>query len=573
MRRWLGSWLALALVLLLALHAAGAEARVDAQVDRERLSLAESLLLTIRVTGSLDADVPDLSALERDFELLGTSRNSSFSIGGGQRETATEWQITLAPRRSGQLRIPPLAIAGEQTPAITITVDNDAPDAAASGEVRLEVDTDHDELHVQQQLLLTVRVLHAVNLNRGATLEPPAIDDAVVHELGENTYTKTIAGRRFAVFERRYAVFAQRSGELVIPSLGFRASVGGAGGWFDQFGARAIRLRSPEKRLRVLPPVDAATPWLPARVLTLVETWDKDPQTLRAGDSATRTITLRARGLTASQLPPLPSAAVDGLRFYPDQPRLEDTPQDDGVLGSRSESAAVIAERAGRFVLPPMELRWWDTHNRRFETALIPERTLEVTGGAGSAREPMQPPPPSTTGESPTDIDATTPDPARAKRAAPGAALPWMITTLLFALATLFSGWQWWRATRATRARRAPAPATAHPGAPDEAAAFVALQSAAAGTDPARLAEALARWGAAAFPGQPIRSAGDAVEATHDPGLSAVFEHLLASAYGTDRTGFDADTAARLLARVTALRAGRHDDRERPTQLPPLYPL
>ncbi|MCG3169573.1 MAG: hypothetical protein CALGDGBN_01093 [Pseudomonadales bacterium] len=568
MRRWLGPWLAL--VLLLALHAAGAEARVDAQVDRERLSLAESLLLTIRVTGSLDAEVPDLSALERDFELLGTSRNSSFSIGGGQRETATEWQITLAPRRSGQLRIPPLAIAGEQTRAITITVDNDAPHAAASGEVRLEVDTDHDELYVQQQLLLTVRVLHAVNLNRGATLEPPAIDDALVQELGENTYTKTIAGRRFAVFERRYAVFAQRSGELLIPSLGFRASVGGAGGWFDQFGARAIRLRSPEKRLRVLPPVDAATPWLPARVLTLVETWDKDPQTLRAGDSATRTITLRARGLTAAQLPPLPSAAVDGLRFYPDQPRLEDTPQDDGVLGSRSESAAVIAGRAGRFVLPPIELRWWDTQNRRFETALIPERTLEVTGATGSARGPTQPLPPSTTGESPTDIDATTPDPARAKRAAPGSALPWMITTLLFALATLFSGWQWWRATRA---RPAPAPATTHPGAPDEAAAFAALQSAAGGTDPARLAEALARWGAAAFPGRQIRSAGDAIEVAGDPGLSAAFEQLLASAYGADRSGFDTDTAARLLACVTALRAGRPDDREPPTGLPPLYPV
>lgn len=568
MRRWLGPWLAL--VLLLALHAAGAEARVDAQVDRERLSLAESLLLTIRVTGSLDAEVPDLSALERDFELLGTSRNSSFSIGGGQRETATEWQITLAPRRSGQLRIPPLAIAGEQTPAITITVDNDAPHAAASGEVRLEVDTDHDELYVQQQLLLTVRVLHAVNLNRGATLEPPAIDDALVQELGENTYTKTIAGRRFAVFERRYAVFAQRSGELLIPSLGFRASVGGAGGWFDQFGARAIRLRSREKRLRVLPPVDAATPWLPARVLTLVETWDKDPQTLRAGDSATRTITLRARGLTAAQLPPLPSAAVDGLRFYPDQPRLEDTPQDDGVLGSRSESAAVIAGRAGRFVLPPIELRWWDTQHRRFETALIPERTLEVTGATGSARGPTQPLPPSTTGESPTEIDATTPDPARAKRAAPGSALPWMITTLLFALATLFSGWQWWRATRT---RPAPVPATTHPGAPDEAAAFAALQSAAAGTDPARLAEALARWGAAAFPGRQIRSAGDAVEVAGDPGLSAAFEQLLASAYGTDRSGFDTDTAARLLACVTALRAGRPDDREPSTGLPPLYPV
>ena len=172
------------ILLLFALGAASAYAGVTARVDREHLSLSESLQLTIRVSGSLDADAPDLAALEQDFEVLERSRSSSFSIGGGQRETATEWQITLAPRRSGQLQIPSLAIDGEKTDPITVTVDADPAAAAGSGDVRLEVEADADELHVQQQLLVSVRVLHAMNLERGATLEPLVIDGAIVSELG-----------------------------------------------------------------------------------------------------------------------------------------------------------------------------------------------------------------------------------------------------------------------------------------------------------------------------------------------------------------------------------------------------
>jgi len=337
------AWLALMLLLALA---AGARAGVSAQVDRDRVALSESFRLVIRAEGSIGAREPELAPLDRDFEVLGTSRNSSFTITNGRSEsatTATTWEVSLLARRAGELTIPPLEVGGERTAPLTIRVTEDpAPASAATRDVQLEVETDAAEVHAQQQLLLTVRVLHAVNLNRGASLEAPEIPDAVVRELGEHSYEKTVGGRRFGVFERRYAVFPQKSGELVIPALAFEATVGGSAGWFDQFGRRAkmLRLRSEEKRVRVLPPEDGATPWLPARVLTVIETWDRSPQELRVGDSATRTVTITATGLTGAQLPPLPAPAVDGLRFYPDQPRIEDAQDDEGITGTRVEASA-----------------------------------------------------------------------------------------------------------------------------------------------------------------------------------------------------------------------------------------
>jgi hypothetical protein len=47
--------------------------------------------------------------------------------------------------------------------------------------------------------------------------------------------------------------------------------------------------------------------WLPARSMTLEETWSVEPHALSVGDSTTRTLTLVANGLQGSQLPPLSS--------------------------------------------------------------------------------------------------------------------------------------------------------------------------------------------------------------------------------------------------------------------------
>ena len=225
MRLQARAWL---LLMLLLAFAGGASAAVSAQVDRERIALSESIELTIRVAGSMRAEEPDLAPLERHFEVLGSTRNSSFTMSNGRSESSTTWQVTLMARHAGELTIPAIEVGGERTQPIAIRVSEDpAPASAAAREVQLQVETDATEVHVQQQLLLTVRLLHAVNFERGATLEAPEIPDAVVRELGENSYEKLIDGRRYGVFERRYAVFPQRSGELVVPALGFQAALGG----------------------------------------------------------------------------------------------------------------------------------------------------------------------------------------------------------------------------------------------------------------------------------------------------------------------------------------------------------
>ncbi len=143
---------------------------------------------------------------------------------------------------------------------------------------------------------------------------------------------------------------------------------------------------------------------------------------------------------------------------------------------------------------------------------------------------------------------------------------PWIIATLLLALATVFSSWQWWRATRA--APRAAAPEATQDT--REAELFEALAKACRGNDALQVQALLPRWGRAAFAHAGIHSASDIGAAAHDEALGAEIERLLASRYAANATPCDLNA---LLARLESARAAARQ-RKRTTRtdgLPPLY--
>ena len=518
------------LLLLLVLFAQGSRAEVRASIDRDSVGLSESFELRLRVDGAALAAEPELGPLSADFEVLSSSRNHRISIGQGMNESFTEWVLVLMPRREGRIEIPAIAVGSERSAPIMLTVRPDAnPGSSPGRELVLEVDVEREEVHVQEQLLLTVRLMHAVNLAQGATLEEPQIPGAVVRKLDEDSFEKIVGGQRYGVFERRYAVFPQSSGELRVPALRFAGSAGGDS-WFDRFGAgsRALRLRSAERVVRVLPPEQGANPWLPARMLTLVETWDRDPESLRVGESATRTLTLGAEALTAAQLPPLPDPAIDGLRFYPDQPELNDEAKADGVSGTRVQRVAVVAREAGTFDLPELRLRWWDTLNKRFDEAVIPARVIRVLPAPGSTAAPGSSPAP--------DLGASqTLDPGDAGASAsplPGPAepsmpWPWIASTLLLGLLALVSTTQWLRLARTRpRAQHVDAAPSREPQ------AFRALTRACSGSDPALATQRLLEWARLAWPESPPASLAALRERARSDRLDEALDALVASRYG-----------------------------------------
>lgn len=559
------------LCIVALLFTSALRAEVRASVDRNVVNLSETFELRLRVDGAMNAEEPELAPLQADFEILSTSRNHRISLMQGQRESYTDWVIVLLARRSGELRIPAITVGSETSAPVPLTVrEGRASGSTPSGDISIELNADADSVHVQQQLLVTVRLLHAVNLASGATLEELEIPGAVVRKLDEGSHEEINGGRRFGVFERRYAVFPQKSGDLALPPLRFSGSSGGDS-WFDRFdtGGRQYRLQSDARSIRVLPPEQGATPWIPARNLSIVETWDRDPDALRAGESATRSITLTADGLTGAQIPPIAEPDVPGLRFYADKPDVSDAASAAGLTGTRVQRVAVIPQRAGELQLPALRVRWWDTVHGRFDEAVVPARTLRVSPGAGGSATAPAPAPQAAQAigqgaeNAVSPVAPTTEAPASEVTAPP---LPWIVSTLASLLLAAFFAVQWLRLRSSTRNTAPSAPTDA--GDASESTAFAALERACRAGDAALAATALLRWSRAAFPASAPTSAADLGRITGDTRVAAAVDAMMASRYGAERQSWEGSA---LLARVSLHRPGATRGRKGDT-LPALYP-
>ena len=374
--------LALALLLLLVSVVANAQ-DLTASVDRNELAINETFTLTLRYSGNQSGGQPDFNLLEQDFEVLSRQQSNQYRVINGHAESFVEWTVILAPLKEGKLFVPSLHLHGQVSDAIPITVNKAGQSPSGNNrQAFLEVELDKDKLYVQEQLLVKVRVYTTVGLHDIAT-DPLQIPGAHVEKVDEQRYERRIQGVGHAVYELTYAVFPESSGELQIPALNYVA-VTGRRDPFSLFNrnAQRIRLRSEAKTVQVQPKPDSysGSHWLPAASLGLVQSWSKDPEEFKVGEPITRIITLRAEGLRAAQLPPLPKLNIDGLKTYPDQPQQEDQPGSSGIDGSRIETTAIVATKPGSYQLPAVTITWWDTKTGRQRATQLPAFRFNVSG-------------------------------------------------------------------------------------------------------------------------------------------------------------------------------------------------
>ena len=436
------------LLLLLVSGQACADA-FFASVDRTRLSEGETVVLTLESTDPTRFGRPDFSPLDENFEVLGSRQVNRLSSIGDTPRASTRWILTLQPRRSGEVVIPPIRLEDAETLPITLTVDavSDASGSAKLAPVYIDASLDQDSVYVQAQAVLTLRIYHSVSMYDDSTLTPLQMQDARVEQLGEpRTYEKRIGGVRHGVIELQYAIYPQRSGELVIPGQTFSATLvdRSRNDDFLPFGPRAgkvSRVKSPDIPLRVkAKPADypADAPWLPARALGLAETWNPQPEQSQVGDSLTRRLILKVDGLSSAQLPPLPATQVEGLRRYPDQPQLSDQKSESGVVGTREEREALVPSRSGDIAIPALEVVWWNTQSDSLERTTLPARTLQVAEN------------PQLQGED----SPTTNLPVAQPQEVPEL-WPWQLACALLGLSTLLGFALWWRARRQPAVHRA----------------------------------------------------------------------------------------------------------------------
>lgn len=497
-------WLSLGLCLLLPALAAGAEPRLSASVDRDRVPANESLTLTVRLLGE-PVDTPDWSGLDRDFEILHRGQQSRVRIVDGDYTRETLWEIGLMPRNARVTEVPAIGVGSALTETIPLLVMPPAEGPQRAHDVFVEASVSTRTPYVQAEVIYTVRLYLAIGA-RGTRLSEPraSIGEVMIRQLGEARQFQAVRdGRNFLVWEQRYSLVPQRSGPLVIDAMTLEAQLSEAGR-----RPRVSRFRSEPLELEVRPiPArpDAIPegPWLPARALSLELTAALANQ-LRAGEPVTATVTLAASGLRASQLPALELAAPDGLRIYSDRAELSDDAQPEG--GSRArrvQQLALIATQAGRY--PPLALSvpWFNVETERWEVAraeLPPLDVMEAPRAAASL------------------VAADASGLAGSGPAGPAMAVwPWRLATLGLGVAWLLTLLLWWRLGSARRRdnpsglRVSGMPAVSQ-RMRSIRSALRALKLACRRNDAAAARDALLDWARYEWPEHPPRSVGALAE-------------------------------------------------------------
>ncbi len=533
------------ILLLVLLTAQASAASFTATVDRNRLNEGETVELLLESDDATLFSKPDLAPLEQDFEVLGSRQMNQLSNINGKTSATTTWTVSLLPRRTGKLVIPPLQLGDQHSQPIHLQISQGNGTSNGTGApIFIDASLDHDSVYVQQQVVLTLRIYHSVSLYSDSTLTPLKMDDARVEQLGApRNYEKDINGVRHGVIEVSYAIFPQKSGALSIPSQLFSATIAdrSAGSSFVPFG-KPVRLKSTSIPLQVKPkpanyPADA--PWLPAPALSLNEAWSPDPQNLEVGQSVTRNLLMKVDGLSAAQLPPLNVALPDGIRSYPEQPKLANQTSPNGVIGSREETQALVPTHSGELQLPAIEVVWWNTSEDRLVRSSVPGRSLQIV-------------------ENP-NLTPAQPVTSEAVAVAPGnqqALWPWQLATLLLALTTVlgFSLW-WW-------ARKQPAVVTTVQTGPSPRTLLDELKRACQANDAQLSRQTLDAWARQ----QPETLAEMGERFTP---LSEALDALNGALYGANESSWDGKDLWQAIRNMPAATAATPAET---SPLPPLYP-
>ncbi len=313
---------------------------------------------------------------------------------------------TSAPKQASTTHSTTQAPASPQNSTLYST--QESPSNQEHKDVSLDVTVNKSSLYVQEELLLTVRVRYSVNLYE-ASLADLDIQDAILEAVGEKrNYQTQIGGQLVHIVEQRFVIYPLSPGTLTIPTVALTGIIPVKGpkgrqhgNTIDQIlGHRFPTLSSTRRQIeRHFPafdievkPIPNAFPkdrtWLPARSLTLQQSWQPQSPTFSVGEPVTRILTLQVDGQHQTFLPDIPKPDVDDIKIYTDQADLTQQSSALGLLSTQTVSHAILPAAPGQFILPKTEIHWWNTELERLEVTTLEPESHHAEAGEGYTPQP-----------------------------------------------------------------------------------------------------------------------------------------------------------------------------------------
>lgn len=557
------------LAVLFALLATTVHAELSVSLDRNPVRVNETFTLEVKTDDS-DADEPDIDWPDGIQQLRRNSINSR-SIINGKVSAERSWRYSLVARQAGDYTIPAIEVGTDRSTPLAVSVL--AADSRAVGgnqPVLLKASVDLRSVYAQQQLILTVQLLRNVPM-RFAQLSEPNLPTALVQKLGDDSeYETAINGVGYLVIERRYAIFPQQAGELVIDPIRFQGDINQdrQQSLFGTFAeTQPISLETQPIAITVKAPAQADN-WLPAQQLDIADAISSEPY--RVGEPLTWTITVVADGVLPAQLPALQPDAGSDWKIYPDQPQDKQQLIASGIRTTRTQKFALVPLHAGSQQLPVLQLAWWRLSDQSAQTARLAPLQIEVEAGTGTSATPaparVNPAPSATT--LPTTA-ASSAEPAALGETPSLAATEtqtergwWPIVSACFASLWLATLALWWRARHSKVDKPVRTAASGATSIQPTEANLRALRDACQRNDAKAARQLLLQWTA--------RDTLDELAADQEAAVARVLFNLQQALYGPPPQRWQGDALAAVLARLQRKTASQTATAE--PVLPPLYP-
>ncbi|KID57314.1 protein BatD [Pseudoalteromonas luteoviolacea] len=369
--------------------------RLTASVDKNPVLVGEYFTLTIEANGKVSGQMPDTSAIAKNFVTGPISTSSRTQIVNGSMSSATSWQMQVMSRSAGEFTLPAFEVSGIKSQPINLRVVARESDDSQQKDIFVTTELAPQSLYVQQAALYTVKLFIGKDL-LDAQMSQPTMNEGSITAMGqqEEAY-EVVDGRRYRVITRKYLIQPQKSGNFTVEGPIFNGQVR------EGYRRMAVSAVGESIDVEVKPiPNDYKGAWLPSELVNLAEEWQPEDKQVVVGSPITRTFTLTALGITKEQMPDIDIPSVDGFRIYPDETDRNQMARDGRVISQMVASYALLPQKPGTYTLPEIKLPWFNTVINRIQYATLPARTVEVIADPNQPQTPTVQPQPNVTMQS-----------------------------------------------------------------------------------------------------------------------------------------------------------------------------
>ena len=353
---------------------------LSARTDKVQYDPKESIILHLQAAGKHAKNALNLKPLERDFQLF----SMRFAHTPDTLKGRSDWTLVLLTKRSGPVQIPVLSVGTQPSEAFMIQIASTSQ-LTQKRHVILTTRVDSASVYVEGQLVFT-QLLYQMDDVTDGLLSEPRIPNAIVKRLGEDDASRQkIQNTTYQVIKRRYVVFPQSPGALVIPSTQY------SGRLVHRNDVLTQSMRRPKSKLSVtaeaikvtvlpIPQGFTSDNWVVASELTLRSTWDST-QAFEVGIPKGQTLTVQAQGLLTTQLPKLSVPSLRAFKAYLEVGSGETTHHAHGLISQKQYRMTYIPLKAGAQMIPEIRLSWWNSRTHKKQFTVLEATPLQVLPG------------------------------------------------------------------------------------------------------------------------------------------------------------------------------------------------